>query len=824
MTLSKFDSLPPELIVEISDYLDGCDLYYAFYGISLRINTILNQQCHRLHVSFIRISKIKFDLYCNLILPRMSAHIVSLKLCGDNSSTPGQLTLFLTRFNALASVFIKLESFKLIDYTKSDVEILVPHFSMLSQLKCLSIGEYKRLMPFTIHTNELFNENVILPISLRSLAFPYEVSNEWIQTSSITTSFVEQLHVHHIHINALHSFLQSFSYLKRLTAVITGFNQNNLPVKNNFQSNVILHKLQYLNVNITQQLLFDDFAWILRNLTELQSLSLEALNPDIGFLEAHRWETVLPTKLSSFRFDLTMALPTNPDHLQLLEPFKSQYWVSRCWFVQCRLRDGGRFFRLSTIKSPIVTILNWPDDEVLLDSPSTTVYSNVTHIELWWNLSKSAQAICPNVRSIQFYGAVNDQNETVHPNIVDILQNSSLKHIIINDNLPINHISQYWVSRCWFVQCRLRDRGRFFRLSTIKSPIVTILNWPDDEVLLDSPSTTVYSNVTHIELWWNLSKSAQAICPNVRSIQFYGAVNDQNEAVHPNIVDILQNSSLKHIIINDNLPINHIRFATILCKSSNNIQMLTCSANWLLFMLEYKQYEWICLLTTMRIRKLVVNSDEHVLSNTNLIAFCRTFINLQEITMKMETTEDMFFLLNTLENLTMANIELPNIVLGNITDNMRLIKDNTILVDFVIRKQVTSLDTCKLILWIGPRHNSDLARTRKRTTSPITNESKYIIFEHVQVEKRFKIYQNASYESLLKSVKTAYGLPADEAIVLFHPDTNDYIVPSTVQDLLINTDSSIPKYQLITRDESGADKDGWFKWFKASYFVKFLRK
>ncbi|CAF2745227.1 unnamed protein product [Rotaria sp. Silwood2] len=594
MTLSKFDSLSPELIVEISDYLDGCDLYYAFYGISLRINTILNQHCHRLHVSFIRISKIKFDLYCNLILPRMSAHIVSLKLCGDNSSTPGQLTLFLTRFNSLASVFIKLESFKLIDYTKSDVEFLVPHFSMLSQLKCLSIGEYKRLMPFTIHTNELFNENMILPISLRSLAFPYEISNEWIQTSSITTSFVEQLHVHHIHINALYSFLQRFSYLKRLTAVIIGFNQNNLPVGNNFQSNIILHKLQYLNVNITQQVLFDDFAWILRNLTELESLSLEALNPDIGFLEAHRWETVLPAKLSSFRFDLTMTLPTNPDHLQLLEPFKSQYWVSRCWFVQCRLRD----------------------------------------------------------------------------------------------------------------------RGRFFRLSTIKSPIVTILNWPDDEVLLDSPSTTVYSNVTHIELWWNLSKSAQAICPNVRSIQFYGAVNDQNEAVHPNIVDILQNSSLEHIIINDNLPINHIRFATILYKSSNNIEMLTCSTRWLLFMLEYKQYEWICLLTIMRIRKLVVNSDEHVLSFTNLIAFCRTFINLQEITMKMETTEDMCFLLNTLENLTMANIELPNIVLSNITNNMRLIKDNTILVDFVIRKQVTSLDTCKLILWIGPRHNSDLARTR----------------------------------------------------------------------------------------------------------------
>lgn len=41
MTLSKFDYIPAELIVEVSDYLDGCDLYYAFYGLNQRINTIL---------------------------------------------------------------------------------------------------------------------------------------------------------------------------------------------------------------------------------------------------------------------------------------------------------------------------------------------------------------------------------------------------------------------------------------------------------------------------------------------------------------------------------------------------------------------------------------------------------------------------------------------------------------------------------------------------------------------------------------------------------------------------------------------------------------
>ncbi|CAF4682647.1 unnamed protein product, partial [Rotaria sp. Silwood2] len=594
MNLSKFDKLPPELIVEISDYLDGCDLYYAFYGLSQRINTILDQQCHCLYVSFIHISKIKFDLYCNRILPYINTRIVSLTLCGDNSSTPGQLTLFLTRFNSLASLFTKLESFKLIDYTKLDVEILLPHFPLLTQLKCLSIGEYKRLMPFTINENELINENVILPMSLCTLAFPYEVSNEWIQTLNITTSFIERLHIHLIHMNVLFSFLQRFPYLKHLTAVLTGINQNTLPIGNTFQSNVILHRLRYLNVNITQNVIFDNFAWLLRSLTELHSLSLEALNPELEFLQAYRWETVLPSKLFSFRFDITMTLPTNPDHLELLEPFKSQYWISRGWFVQCRLRD----------------------------------------------------------------------------------------------------------------------RGRFFRLSTIQSPIITILYWPDDEILLDSTITAVYSNVTHIELWWNLSKSTQAICPNVRSIQLYGAGNNKDEPVHPNILAILQNPSLEHIIINNNLPITHIRFASILGKSSDNIQTLTCSANWLLLMLEDKQFEWICLLTTMRIRKLIVNADDYIVSNTNLIAFCRTFINLQEITMKMKSKEDFIFLLNTLENLTMANIELPSIALDNITNNMKFIEENTILVDFVIRKQVISLDTCRLILWIGSRRTSNLQQTK----------------------------------------------------------------------------------------------------------------
>ncbi|CAF1502753.1 unnamed protein product [Rotaria magnacalcarata] len=593
MVLSKFDDLPAELIVEISDYLDGCDLYYAFYGLSQRINSILDRQCHRLHVRFVRVPKIKFDLYCNRILPRISTRTVSLTLSGDNSSTPGQVALFLSRFNSLAHFFVKLESFKLIDYTKADVEILLPQFPMLTKLKRLSMGEYERLMPFSVDSNELFNENVILPISLRSLAFPYEVTNQWIQTLSTTTSFmIEQMHCHLIHMNVFFLLLQRFPNLKRLTAVITGINQDNLPMES---IDCMLHGLRYLNINIAQQVVFDDFARVLRSLTQLHSLSIEALTPRVEFLEARRWETALPSNLSLFRFDLTMTLPVNPDHVELLEPFKSQFWVSRGWFVQCRLRDGGGFFRLSTVQSPIISILYWPDDEELLGSTVTAVYSNVTHVELWWNLSRTAHATCPNVRSIQFYGSGNDIEEPIQANILEMLQNPSFEHIIINDNIPINHT----------------------------------------------------------------------------------------------------------------------RFALILSKASDNMSILTCSGVWLTTMLEFQQYEWICLIAAMRLRKLIITDGYFIFSNTSLVAFCRTFINLREITMKIESKEDLFFLLNTLENLTMANITLPSTVFDDMTDYRKMIEENTILDNFVVRKQTTSTDICKLLLWIGSRHNlNPLRRSR----------------------------------------------------------------------------------------------------------------
>ena len=313
------------------------------------------------------------------------------------------------------------------------------------------------------------------------------------------------------------------------------------------------------------------------------------MNPDPPFLESYSWENALPSNLSSFRFDLTMTLPLKPNPLELLPTFQNQYWISRGWFVQCYLRDHGRYFRLSTIQTPIIHILYWPDDELLLGNPIIAIYRNVTHLELWWNLSKWTIAICPNVRSIQLYGATNEGDKPFHSSVCDLLR-----------------------------------------------------------------------------------------CP-----------------------------SLKHLIINNNLPITQRRFGSVLLQSSDNVGTLTCSTTWLRPMLEEKDNEWICLLITIRIKKLILIDDETVLSYQNLIAFSRTFFNLQELTMSLLSQEHFFFLLNTLKQLTMVNIQLTNDILTNITDMTKWIEDNTILRDFIVRKEMLTVNKYQIILWIGSHRTSD---------------------------------------------------------------------------------------------------------------------
>ena len=63
------------------------------------------------------------------------------------------------------------------------------------------------------------------------------------------------------------------------------------------------------------------------------------------------------------------------------------------------------------------------------------VYSNVRHLELWWNLSKSLQSECLRLESIHCYAIENNVYDRIHPEICQLLQNQSLKHFYYRSEL-----------------------------------------------------------------------------------------------------------------------------------------------------------------------------------------------------------------------------------------------------------------------------------------------------------------------------------------------------------------------------------------------------
>ena len=479
------------------------------------ISLFLSEQCHRLHLDLHGLSKREFEICAQVFLPKIVDRLVSLVFGGAHSSTPGQVRLF---FSTFADVLPRVQSLTLLDANQNDLDVVLPFLPSLRSLKCPRLVNDDRL-------------DFSFPSSLEQL----EVSSS-------------------IHLD----LLRRCPSLKRLSMRLDGVDS----------MSGFVHSLEWFNVTLTSEVRFDQFSRLLTSLSSLRSLAIEGQNLQVDFLDARRWEETLPKTLRSFRFDLMIIQEDDhSDPRQLLDAFKRPFWISRRWLVRCHLRDQGRYTRLATVRSPMIRTLFWPDDELLLD-PTTKI---------------------------------------------------------------------------------------------------------------------VYPRVTDLHLWWNVARSTQVDCPRLESVHLYGASENPEEPIHPEIFELLRSPSLKHLLVEENVPLSQQRFGWLLDKCSSNVDRLTCSTDWLRPILVVKDFERVCLLLTLRIRRLTLTGD-----GFDLIAFARTFVNLEELTMKLPSMDQLRFLLNALRRLTKIEVEMPPGTVDPLAD------------DCLVQQSTNSRWT----LWIGSRRTS----------------------------------------------------------------------------------------------------------------------
>lgn len=90
-----FELLPNEILLDVMSYLNGVDIFRAFYGLNTRFNALLYQQCRNFYMDFKSVSKRDFDVICQKHLPLIADQLISLSLW-DSPDTPEQISFFLS--------------------------------------------------------------------------------------------------------------------------------------------------------------------------------------------------------------------------------------------------------------------------------------------------------------------------------------------------------------------------------------------------------------------------------------------------------------------------------------------------------------------------------------------------------------------------------------------------------------------------------------------------------------------------------------------------------------------------------------------------------
>ncbi|CAF2982610.1 unnamed protein product [Rotaria sp. Silwood2] len=336
----SLESLTNESIHEIFEYLSIHHLLHAFYGLNVRLNTLIYNHIRDHDGLFQSISKSLFDTICIKYLPMNKHRIVSLHL-SDNDDSPQQIECFFNNGFHLRE-FIQLRSLTLNyihnENTLKRIMFELCHLPLLTKLnfyQCYFRNHPKYQLKFV---NDIWSLPKLVRLNLNILpeykcSFPVPtVISSSIEYLSVTGVYYESNQIDHL--------FQTTPRLRSLQVEMTCTTSNEhlsivLPSLN--QLNIMFHSAQKSTIEN-----------LLRNLPNLNTLKIETLNL---CLNGHDWEQIITRyllKLKRFEFKVDDTFPNDciikEKINQLLQTFRTQFWINiHRWFVQCDLFETEHY-------------------------------------------------------------------------------------------------------------------------------------------------------------------------------------------------------------------------------------------------------------------------------------------------------------------------------------------------------------------------------------------------------------------------------------------------------------------------------------------------
>jgi hypothetical protein len=346
MSINSIENFSPEFFYEIFDYLDGCEIYYAFSNLNYRFQQLINcsSLLFKIRYGYSRSDEIFMNNYQKILLFNKN-QILSIHLwSSENISQIMSSFIFDSSFNCLESlVFCSIESDKLTS--------ILPKLTCLPRLFSLKIDTW----PIKKDLGDIYRLIFNLP-KLKYIKYTAMESNEFDITISLPIATNEQISSieylimdHSCAFDELFAIISYTPHLRRLKFLnLTNRNVNIRSIKP-----MILSNLTHLSIHIYRKMSFDVFQIFISKLnSKLKVLSLTTRQEDIAYLDADRWEEFILKKLpqlEKFYFKYSAYLSENyetPMYFGQRDRFISSFWLQRQWILEIEVESENIIYSI----------------------------------------------------------------------------------------------------------------------------------------------------------------------------------------------------------------------------------------------------------------------------------------------------------------------------------------------------------------------------------------------------------------------------------------------------------------------------------------------
>ncbi|CAF3667765.1 unnamed protein product [Rotaria sordida] len=417
-SITKFDILPNEILLEIFEYLPTVNIFEIFFYLNPRYNRLLLSI--RLRIDLLNISKQVFDYYNYSLFPIASQCIISLR-CED---------VFDRLIHHIhLSNFISLEYLTITNIKKSTLQYIIPYLNKFTNLIYLNLQISTGLI-----NNELYFEESMPSIEKCILNFNKRIIIEGNQCYSN----LKYLTINQYHINDLLSFLHIYTpQLRHLTITLNDeYNSKQLlpKIENKHSLESLIIKECHIPFSRIEQL-------ILISLPYLKRLHINAIG--IDYADGQQWQRVLSTYFPCLiKFKLYITFPEEDAstpilRTQLLKTFETIYFLSHNWyfaFLHHPSSSNIDLFSLPLFNNKIHA--NLYDTYIEKTINDINIFENINELSLfltnsneYLKLSKSCFSNVKNLKLISRFQFNERQPRTLFVDISNLIIFSKLESI-----------------------------------------------------------------------------------------------------------------------------------------------------------------------------------------------------------------------------------------------------------------------------------------------------------------------------------------------------------------------------------------------------------